>query len=352
MTLTRMGKIAAVSLTVWLAASCAAQAAAVDTLPVIEAILTSPPHVPPPVNRDYPALVKVRLESQHYRGELAEGVAYDFWAFGSQNKGSVPGPMIRIRKGDTAQLTLINHSPMPHNIDLHAVTGPGGGAKATLVGPGQEATLQFRALNPGVYVYHCATPPIPMHIANGMYGLIVVEPEQGFSPVDREYYVMQGEFYTASATGEKGLQTLDYTKLRDERPTYVVFNGAVGSLVGEKALTAHVGETVRLYIGNGGPNLVSSFHVIGEIFDRVYVQGSTNTVLADVQTTLVPAGGAALVELKVDVPGEYLLVDHSIVRATDKGALGILKVEGPDVGDIFKVVTEPQRTGAPGVGHQ
>jgi nitrite reductase (NO-forming) len=219
-------------------------------------------------------------------------------------------------------------SRMPHNIDLHAVTGPGGGATSSLVSPGQTATFVFTALNPGLYVYHCATAPVGMHVANGMYGLILVEPREGLPPVDREYYVMQSEFYTAGGYGEPGLQPFSMEKALREDPDYVVFNGAVGALAGDNALTAEVGETVRLFVGNGGPNLVSSFHVIGEIFDKVYTEaGSAHT--RNVQTTLVPAGGATMVEFRLEVPGNYILVDHSIFRAFNKGALGFLRVTGP-----------------------
>jgi len=248
------------------------------------------------------------------------------------------------------QINLKNSegSRNPHSIDLHAVTGPGGGAAVTQLGPGQAGAFEFKALNPGLYVYHCATPSVPMHIANGMYGLILVEPEAGLPRVDREFYVMQGEFYTKGKTLAAGLQPYDHEKNRNERPEYVVFNGRMGSLLDDKALTAKLGETVRLYVGNGGPNLVSSFHVIGEIFDKVYTEGGIGqqTPAQNIQTTLVPAGGAAIVEMKLQVPGRFLLVDHSIVRAMDKGALGMLHVAGPEQPDTFRVITP----GMPGSG--
>jgi nitrite reductase (NO-forming) len=190
--------------------------------------------------------------------------------------------------------------------------------------------FSFKALNPGLYVYHCATAPVAMHVANGMYGLILVEPKDGLPKVDREYYVMQGDFYTKGANGQAGLQPFSMVKAIDERPDYVVFNGAVGAIAGDKALPANVGETVRLYFGVGGPNLTSSFHVIGEIFDRVWAEGNMALVTRDVQTTAVPAGGAAIVEFKVEVPGTYILVDHSLTRAFNKGALGMLKVTGAE----------------------
>jgi nitrite reductase (NO-forming) len=290
-----------------------------------DAVLTEAPNVPPPITRDYATHVVVRLETVEVKKQLADGVEYTFWTFG----GSVPGRFIRVREGDEVEFHLSNAkgSMAAHNIDLHAVTGPGGGAKATFTAPGQETSFTFRALKPGLYVYHCAMAPVGMHIANGMYGLILVEPEGGLPKVDREFYVMQGEFYTKGKHGEKGHQDFSYEKAVDERPDYVVFNGAVGSLTGDNALKARVGEKIRLFVGNGGPNLVSSFHVIGEILDNVYVGGGS-TVNRDVQTTLVPAGGAAIAEFRAEVPGTYLMVDHSIFRAFDKGALGMIDITG------------------------
>ncbi|MEK7667914.1 MAG: copper-containing nitrite reductase [Gemmatimonadota bacterium] len=296
------------------------------------AVLTAAPNVPPPITRSHPTKVIVNLETHETTGRLADGVEYTFWTFG----GAVPGRFIRVRQGDLVEFHLNNHpsSHMPHNIDLHAVTGPGGGASSSFVAPGQSATFSFRALNPGLYVYHCATAPVGMHIANGMYGLILVEPPGGLPRVDREYYVMQGEFYTRDAYGVAGLQPFDMRKAVAENPEYVVFNGAVGSLTGERALQANVGETIRLYVGNGGPNLISSFHVIGEIFDQVW-QEAGSTANQNVQTTLIPAGGAAIVDFKVQVPGTFILVDHSIFRAFNKGALGMLRVEGPQDSSIY-----------------
>jgi nitrite reductase (NO-forming) len=309
----------------------ASGAVAVRELPEIrgeeKAVLTSAPEVPPAITRDYATKVIVELETVEKVMKLADGVEYTYWTFG----GNVPGNFIRVREGDLVEFTLKNHphSTVPHNIDLHAVTGPGGGAAATLTIPGGESAFQFRALNPGLYVYHCAVSPVPMHIANGMYGLILVEPKEGMPKVDREFYVMQSEFYAKA--GQKGQpHTLDMERGIDERPTHVVFNGAVGALTGDKALQAKVGETVRLYVGNGGPNLVSSFHVIGEVFDHVYGEGGSMVSQQNVQTTLVPAGGAAMVDFRLEKPGTLVLVDHSIFRAFNKGALGMIKVTGEE----------------------
>ncbi|WP_179349111.1 copper-containing nitrite reductase [Winogradskyella pacifica] len=294
--------------------------------------LTSPPNVPTPVGRRKAKKLIVNMEILEEEGELTDGVKYVYWTFG----GSVPGSFIRTRVGDEVEFTLSNHpdNKLPHNIDLHAVTGPGGGAESSFVAPGHEKTFSFKTLNPGLYVYHCATAPVGMHIANGMYGLILVEPEGGLPQVDKEYYIMQGDFYTKGKNGERGLQPFDMQKAVDENADYVVFNGSVGALTGDNAITAKVGETVRLYVGNGGPNLVSSFHVIGEIFDKVHVEGG-DLINENVQTTLIPAGGAAIVEFKVDVPGTFILVDHSIFRAFNKGALGMLKVEGEEQKKIY-----------------
>ncbi|KQV89071.1 copper-containing nitrite reductase [Pelomonas sp. Root1237] len=301
-------------------------------LPVVQAQLTSPPFVPPPTGRKSPAKVIVELEVVEKDMPISEGVSYTFWTFG----GTVPGSFIRVRQGDTVEFHLKNHpsSKMPHNIDLHGVTGPGGGAASSFTAPGHESQFTFKALNEGIYVYHCATAPVGMHVANGMYGLILVEPPQGLPKVDHEFYVMQGDFYTTGKYREKGQQPFDMEKAIAEQPTYVLFNGAEGALTGDKAIKAKVGESVRLFVGNGGPNLVSSFHVIGAIFDNVRFEGGT-LAQKNVQTTLIPAGGAAIVDFKAKVPGSYVMVDHSIFRAFNKGALAILKIDGPEDKSIY-----------------
>lgn len=300
------------------------------TIEVME--LPAPPYVQSAVGNRAAKKVVVNLEVIEEVGELANGVEYNFWTF----NGTVPGTFIRARVGDEIELHLKNRddSNFPHNIDLHAVNGPGGGAEATFVAPGKEAVFTFKALHAGLYVYHCAAAPVGMHIANGMYGLILIEPEGGLPPVDKEFYIMQGDFYTKGAYGEKGLQEFDINKAIAEQPDYVVFNGNTGALMGDNELQVKVGETVRLFVGNGGPNLTSSFHVIGEIFDKVYTEGGT-TIMENVQTTSIPAGGAAIVEFKADVPGDYVLVDHAIFRAFHKGALGKIKVSGEENPNIF-----------------
>lgn len=295
--------------------------------------MLAPPNVPTPVGTRAAKKIIVKLETIEKTGELADGTQYNFWTF----NGTVPGSFIRARVGDDIELHLKNNenNTFPHNIDLHAVNGPGGGAEATFVAPGKEAIFNFKALNPGLYVYHCATAPVGMHIANGMYGLILIEPEGGLPKVGKEFYIMQGDFYTKGKFGEKGLQEFDMDKAIDEHPEYVVFNGNTASLLGDKELQVKTGETVRFFVGNGGPNLTSSFHIIGEIFDKVYIEGGSK-INENVQTTVIPPGGASIVEFKATVPGEYVIVDHAIFRAFNKGALGKIKVTGPENPAVYK----------------
>ena len=304
----------------------------VDQLPVIDAVMTHAPEVPPPVNRDHAALVKVKMETIEKTMKMADGVDYTYWTF----NGDVPGQMIRVREGDTVEVEFSNNpnSTVPHNVDFHASTGTGGGAAATFTAPGRTSTFRWKALQSGLYIYHCAVAPVGMHIGNGMYGLVLVEPKEGLPKVDKEFYIVQGDFYTKGKYGEPGLQPFDMDKAIREDADYVVFNGHVGAIAGDNALKAKVGETVRMYVGNGGPNLVSSFHVIGEIFDKVYVEGG-KLIDENVQSTLIPAGGAAIIEFKVDIPGSFTIVDHSLFRAFNKGALGQLVVEGEDHPEIM-----------------
>ena len=315
----------------------AAKADAID-------IRHSPVDLPAALRRADNQKVILSLETAEVNGQLADGTTYTYWTF---NK-TVPGPMLRIKEGDTVELHLKNNAASlnTHSIDLHAVNGPGGGAASTQVRPGEEKTFTFKAINPGVYVYHCASPHIPSHIAQGMYGLIVVEPKAGLAPVDREFYVMQGEVYAAGRPGQKGHIPFDGEKLFSERPNFVVFNGAFQGLTSDQAMKAHAGERIRLFVGNGGPNLVSSFHVIGEIFDKVHQEGASEAV-SNVQTTIIPAGGAAWVEFKVDVPGRYQLVDHSISRAIDKGAVAFIDVDGQPDDAIYN---DPAGHPMPGTG--
>lgn len=283
--------------------------------------------LPPPLPKRGPETVKVSLETVEITGRLADGAAYHYWTFNRK----VPGPFVRVREGDTVEVTLANQheSAEHHSVDFHAATGPGGGGQATDAAAGKTGSFRFKATKPGLYVYHCATPLAARHIANGMYGLILVEPPGGLTPVDREFYVMQGEIYTQEALGAKGFLTESTEKLMAERPEYMVFNGAADALKA-KPLRARVGETIRIYFGDGGPNLTSSFHVIGGVFDKVYPMGSvTSTPVTDVQTVSVPPGGSGIVELTLTVPGTFTLVDHALSRAA-RGLAGQLVVEGAE----------------------
>lgn len=290
-------------------------------------VVMDPAAVPAPemAGKRAPKTHKVSLVTTEVESKLDDGTTYTYWTFNN----TVPGPMVRVRVGDTVDVSIANapESTMNHSVDFHAATGFLGGGQITQVEPGQTKAFTFKALTPGVYVYHCATPMVAHHISKGMYGLIVVEPEAGLPPVDHEFYVMQQEIYATKAKNLANAED-DYDGLVNERPSYLVFNGTVGALTKDKPLKAKVGETVRLYFGVGGPNLTSSFHVIGEIFDRVYNMGGLeNEPAKGIQTVTVAPGGATMVEFKVDYPGKYALVDHALSRAT-KGLIGILEVEG------------------------
>ncbi|MBI3292716.1 MAG: nitrite reductase, copper-containing [Elusimicrobia bacterium] len=308
--------------------------------PKEEAILTYTPEVPPPIARKDPRIVVVHLDSTVQVMEIGPNAKYEFWTF----NGRVPGPLIRARVGDTLEVHVTSHDPsgMPHNVDFHAVTGPGGGATVTTAVEGEEKVAYFKLLHPGLFVYHCAAPPVMDHIANGMYGLILVEPKGGLPKVDREFYVLQSEFYTKEPAEGEELLKFSHEEGTKEHPRYVVFNGKAGSLTGDGALKAKTGEQVRIYFGNAGPNLISSFHLIGEIFDNVYREGDLVSPPGhSIQTTLVPSGGATVVEFGLEVPGNYTLVDHAIFRV-EKGAVGYLQVGGKSRHDIYVSKDDPE----------
>lgn len=300
----------------------------------LASVVRAPDDLPEPVGDREPRELDFHLETVEKRARLADGTSYRYWTF----NGTVPGPMLRVRVGDTVNVTLENaeDSTMPHSVDMHAVTGPGGGAKATQTSPGDTTGFTFKALKPGVYVYHCATPMVAHHIANGMYGLVVVEPAGGFDAVDEEFYVMQGEIFTDGEHGREGHQEFSVDKLLDEQPEYYVLNGAVGALTEQAPLEAKVGDDVRIFFGVGGPNATSSFHIIGEIFDRVYDDAAvSNEPLRDVQTTSVAPGGATMVELTPEIPGRYILVDHALARM-ERGLVGFLEVDGEGDPEVFE----------------
>lgn len=271
------------------------------------------------------------LETTEVLAEIAPGIVHNYWTFNN----TVPGPLFRVREGDIIKVTIKNNetSLHSHNVDFHAATGPGGGGKVSIVAPGETKEFTFKALNPGLYVYHCAVPNMAVHMAHGMYGLILVEPKEGLPAVDKEFYIMQGEIFTTGAIGRRGLQAFDAKKMMESTPTYITFNGRPDGAVGK--MKAKVGDRVRMYVGNGGVVHNSSFHVVGEIFDTVYPEASMGGALfKNVQTTNVPAGGATIVEFTVDYPGIYVLVDHALMR-TDKGAWGTLEVTGEADPTIF-----------------
>ena len=393
----------------------------------LDAKITTAPNVPPFIKRTMPETVVVRLEAKEFVGFLADRKQYKFWSF----NGTVPGPMIRVRLGDIVELHLSNHlsSEFPHSINIHGVNGPGGGAFVSLVAPGEEKVFRFKTLHPGLYIYRCASPVPSMaaHIANGMFGLLLVEPKHGFPHVDHEVYILQSEFYaqdsdpsfvfnttkslakdlssltkhseeylSGSGMEEKTIEELEKEleeikqattekevvvltkeekaieeknvveevrssmdksinevvdsnyevrdrilefspeKALNDQPDHVVFNGRQEALLGDNALKVHVGDKVRIFFGNIGPNGISSFHINGEIFDQVYLEGAVNGIInKNVQTTLVPSSGAVIVEFTIDVPGDYFLVDDRISRI-DKGAIGLITAFGDNNSKIFK----------------
>jgi nitrite reductase (NO-forming) len=294
-----------------------------------------PNDVPPPLNRDESLEVKINIKVKEVISEVAPGIYFNYWTF----DGAVPGPMYRVREGDTIIMSITNDisSLHHHNIDLHAVTGQGGGASLSDVMPGETKIFKWKAMNPGLFIYHCAMPNVSTHNSHGQYGLILVEPKEGLSKVDKEFYVVQGELYTVGDIGKKGLTIFDSEALVDGHPNYVTFNGKIES---SPRMHAKVGDKIRIYVGNGGVNLISSFHVIGEIFDKVYPEGAIgegSSVYKNVQTTAVLPGGSTIVEFKVDVPGKYLLVDHALARM-NKGAWAVLEVTGSSTPEIYSQV--------------
>lgn len=298
----------------------------------IDDIGADPNDVPPPITRTWSETVKVSFTAQEVIAEVAEGIYFNYWTFNKQ----VPGPMLRVREGDTVEMTITNHpsSLHSHNIDLHAVTGPGGGATLSRVEPGETKVFTWKALQPGLYIYHCATPNVSTHNSHGQYGLILVEPKEGLPPVDKEFYLVQGELYTKGAIGKKGLTIFDGNALLDGLPNYVTFNGRIET-DGNPRMKVQAGDKVRIFVGNGGVNLISSFHPIGEIWDSVYPEGGIGgPVNKNIQTTAVLPGGASIVEFVAEVPGNIVLVDHALARM-NKGAWAIIEVEGEPRPDIY-----------------
>lgn len=310
-------------------------------------ISRSPTDLPAPITREYSATINVYLRTVEVTAEVEPGVSYTYWTY----NGTVPGPFLRIRMNDTVIVHLFNDptSQMNHSVDFHAVTGPGGGAAVTQTAPGHWSNFSFLAMVPGLFVYHCGTPNIPTHIANGMFGMILVDPPQNLPPVDHEFYLMESELYTTWPIHTPGNQTFNGTALVLGEPTYVVFGGRYDAYTGAHQLNVSVNDTVRIFFGEAGPDFFSAFHMIGSMFDRSYMYGDlTDPPMANLQTVPVPPGSTAMMEFMAMYPGNYPLVDHQIANAIDKGAFAILNVTGWKNTSIFHKLTslEPALSGA------
>ncbi|MFB6226525.1 MAG: multicopper oxidase domain-containing protein [Candidatus Paceibacteria bacterium] len=310
-------------------------------LPVQEDIVRDPANLPEQIDRKNTSTVHITLTAQEVVSELADGTFYYYWTYKRpEGQEKVPGPILRVKKGDTVVLTLKNDesSTHEHSIDLHAVTGPGGGAGVLKnIKPGEEKTIKFKAMKEGFYVYHCASDNIPTHISNQMFGGIIVEPRRGMKKVDKEFVLFQGELYTKGPMGEKGFQAFAPRKMLNENPSYYTFNGKPHGVTGKHKMRARAGDDVRLFFGNMGNSKTSSFHIIGEIFDRVYAGDFDVPRETNAETVPVAAGQAITVEFKTEVPGSYTPVDHALSRL-DRGAWGKLKVRGEDRPQVYKEI--------------
>jgi nitrite reductase (NO-forming) len=296
--------------------------------------------IPPLITRNYSTTVNIYLHAVEVTAEIEPGVSYQYWTY----NGTVPGPFFRVRVGDTVVVHFSNdkNDTMNHSVDFHAATGPGGGASLTQTPPGGEKTFSFLAMTPGLFVYHCGTPNIPTHIANGMFGMILVQPALGMPAVDHEFYMMESEMYLQWPLHTLGNQMFNGTALLNNDPTYVVFNGAYDSLTKTHALKVKVNDTIRLFFGEAGPNDFSAFHMIGSMFNQTYLYGDlTDPPMNNLQTVPVPPGSTAMMVWTAMYPGNYSLVDHQIVNAIDKGALAILNVTGWANTSIFHTGSTP-----------
>jgi len=302
----------------------------------VDRIAADPRDVPDPVDWDEPRTHEIEMETREVTAEVEPGVTFDYMTF----EGRVPGPMVRVRRGDTVNFKLTNpeDSRMPHNIDFHAVYGPGGGADHTTIAPGEEATIEYQAMYPGVHIYHCAVPNMDHHISAGMFGAILVEPEEGLPEVDRELYFGQHELYTKGEPGEEGHHAFDFEAMKAEDPTYVVLNGEAYAFTeaGYGPIEVDKGERVRIFHSQGGPNLLSSWHAIGNVWETLYRDGD---LVSDpdryVETAPVAPGTVAAAEIDTPVPGPIKLVDHALTRVVRKGVLGVIQVNGEEEPDIY-----------------
>jgi len=291
-----------------------------------EAPVGGPDAAPAPVAADLPPrertrLHRLRLEIEHVILNIAPGVTYAAWTFG----GRVPGPPLHVGQGDTVDFTLLNRANIPHSMDFHAAEIAPSKYYVNVL-PGDSIHYRFVARVPGAFMYHCGTAPVAMHIANGMYGALVVDPATPL-PRAKEFVLVQSEFYLSAKPGPDGAHTLDWGKLLELVPDHVVFNGRA-SQYAEHPLDVAPGELVRLYVVNAGPNRISSFHVVGGIFARVFEDGSEANPLIGVQTVNVPVGGGSIFEVRLREPGDYPFVSHAFADAT-KGAVGVLRALPP-----------------------
>ena len=281
---------------------------------------------PAPVSADAPPrtaehLHRIRFEIMNSTIVVAKDVNYDAWTFG----GRVPGPFIRVTQGDTVDFTLVNKAQMPHSMDFHAAQIAPSKYYVNVM-PNDSLHYRYVAQVPGVFLYHCGTAPVAAHIANGMYGALIVDPLTP-RPAAREFVLVQSEFYLTPEVPGKA-RSLAWDRLLSLAPDYVVFNGRAAQYA-ETPITVKTGELLRLYVVNAGPNRFSSFHVVGGIFERVLVDGSNHSPLEGVQTVAVPVGGASIFEIRLKEPGDYPFVTHAFADAT-KGAIGIFRAGAAD----------------------
>jgi nitrite reductase (NO-forming) len=267
-------------------------------------------------------LVKVHMTMKDMAVAIAPGVKYNTWAFDGHG---APGPVVHVRQGQTVEMTLTNGGAIPHSIDFHAARIAPNVAFRD-VAPGESFTFRFEAGDPGVFMYHCGTKPVLAHIANGMYGAIVVEPAKALPKADREYVLVASEWYM-NGDGIQKPASLDMAKARAMMPDWTTFNGYANQYV-THPLVADPGETVRFWVVAAGPTLDTNFHVVGTILDRAWVNQDMTRFQTGVQTVLVPAGGGAVFDVKIDEPGLYPFVSHAFAHV-DLGQVGLLKVGNP-----------------------
>jgi nitrite reductase (NO-forming) len=314
------------------------QAKEVDT----DQVAADPTDIPDPIDRDEPTTHDVTLTVEEVTAEIEPGVTFDYLTF----DGQIPGPMVRVRQGDTINFTMENldGNQLPHNVDFHAVYGTGGGAVATTASPGSENSMKFQARYPGAFIYHCAVPRLDYHISAGMFGMIVVEPKGGLPEVDRELYFGQHELYTDKPTGEEGHHAPDPEAMAAEDPTYVLLNGEkyAWAAANRGPIETNVGETVRVFMVDGGPNLSSNFHPIGNVWSRAYRDGGLPedgdvAAYADkhIQTMKVPPGSCMIGEMEMEVTERIKLVDHALSRVRHKGLLAEVDANGAEDEAIY-----------------